>query len=106
MRAILWTESACRIVVCQGKKYATKGSGQRMKKCVDCGTSFYTFRRCVVCGKEVKAGTGKFWNFFVLCDRCSLSIQRGLDLKEYRSKKKQRMKRCAHCIDEKDQHDG
>lgn len=69
-----------------------------MRKCIECGRTFGTSKRCQVCGKEVNAATGKDLNFCILCHRCLAAIEEGLDLKEYKRHKKQRMKRCADCI--------
>ena len=73
-----------------------------MKKCIDCGRAFYTWKRCQSCGKEVNAATGEVLNFCLLCHVCSAAIEKGLDLKQYREKKKQRMKRCLDCINDRD----
>jgi hypothetical protein len=69
-----------------------------MRKCVGCGRTFGTSKRCQVCGKEVDSATGTALNFCILCYTCAAAIEQGLDLKEYRKQKKQRMKRCADCI--------
>ncbi|MBW1796471.1 MAG: hypothetical protein JRF30_06080 [Deltaproteobacteria bacterium] len=84
------------------RDFSTKRSRRTMKKCVKCGRAFNTLRRCQVCGKEINATTGTDLNFCILCYRCLSAIEKGLDLKEYRKKKKERMKRCADCINEKD----
>jgi len=71
-----------------------------MKKCAKCGRAFNTLRRCQVCGKEINATTGTDLNFCILCYGCLSAIEKGLDLKEYRRKKKERMKICADCIND------
>jgi len=84
------------------RDFSTKRSRDSMKKCVKCGRAFNTLRRCQVCGKETNATTGTDLNFCILCYRCLSAIEKGLDLKQYRRKKKERMKRCAYCINDKD----
>jgi len=69
-----------------------------MKQCVECGRPFSTSRRCQVCGIEVEAHNEKIVNFCLLCPRCAHAIEQGLDLRQYREKKKERMKRCQDCI--------
>jgi hypothetical protein len=51
-----------------------------------------------VCGIEVEAHNEKIVNFCLLCPRCAHAIEQGLDLREYREKKKERMKICQDCI--------
>ena len=55
-----------------------------------------------MCGKEINSKTGTDLNFCILCNRCLIAIENGFDLIEYRRKKKERMKRCVDCMNEKD----
>ena len=73
-----------------------------MKKCIDCGKTIHTSRRCQLCGNEVDPETGKALNFCLLCGACFAAIEEGRDVKQYREKKRQRMKRCAECINDRE----
>ena len=47
---------------------------------------------------EAKTETAKMLNFCLLCHRCADALEKGLDLKPYRKKKRERMKRCVDCL--------